>query len=98
MGNGFIITEPSEIRYFATRSALARTLLEKRVQGIKNACVAVGTGFVGIFNNKSGRFYIQFDIDKADGNPASQNEIVETLNLLSLAKTHKVNLIGVEVA
>jgi len=97
MGNGFILTEPNEIRHFATRSALAQTLLKTRMRGVKNACIAVGKGIVGVFNTKSGRFYVQYGIDGPDGSPAAAADIVEGFNLLSLAKAHKVNLVGVEV-
>ncbi len=95
---GFILTEENEIRHFATRAALSRTLLEKRFHGIQNACIAVGDGLLGVFNNKSGRFYIQFDVNSPDGTPSSAADIVESFNLLSLAKVSKVDLVGVKVA
>lgn len=96
-GNGFVLTDPQEIARFATLAGMGRVLLDKKLAGIKNACIAVGEGTLGVLNRKSMNWYVQHDVDNPDGSKASANQIVESFGLLKMAKAHKVDLVGVEV-
>ena len=82
------LTDRNQIARFAVRSQLARVAGTKKMQGVKNVALAVGDGMAAVGNTKSGKVYLSYDVEGA-----TAAQVVEYLNLTSLAKVLGVPLV-----
>lgn len=92
MEGAHTITDATTIQLFGMRVRLAAMLLRKRQDGVKNAALFYGRGICGVFNQKTQKCYLCYELS-LNGALLEPDDVVSRFNLSSLAQAHGVALV-----